>query len=113
MRVVAGQLRVRLMETVYSVELRHQQDPGAALEGDDEEGMMEKRSHRTHDWLCVWSGEEHLCVNASHQQGNQGTGEVYTRLSHSFHVLRATGDHCNSQRIHTQHFLHMYICPCL
>lgn len=113
MRVVAGQLRVRLMETVYSVELRHQRDPGAALEGDDEEGMMEKRSHRTHDWLCVWSGEEHLCVNASRQQGNQGTGEVYTRLSHSFHVLRAAGDHCNIQRIHTQHFLHVYICPCL
>ncbi|XP_042083292.1 uncharacterized protein LOC102293428 [Haplochromis burtoni] len=94
--LIEGQLRVRLMETVYSVELRHQRDPGAALEGDDEEGMMEKRSHRTHDWLCVWSGEEHLCVNASRQQGNQGTGEVYTQLSHSFHVLRATGVPPNS-----------------
>ncbi|CAI5641741.1 unnamed protein product [Oreochromis niloticus] len=94
--LIEGQLRVRLMETVYSVEMRHQRDPGEALEGDDEEGMMGKGSHRAHDWLCVWSGEEHLCVNASRQRGSRGTGEIYTRLSHSFQVLRATGVPPNS-----------------
>ncbi|XP_059200431.1 uncharacterized protein LOC131980237 [Centropristis striata] len=44
-----------------------------------------------HDWLCVWSGAEHLCVNASRRLGDGGTGEVYSSLSHSFHLLSAAG----------------------
>ncbi|XP_054870046.1 uncharacterized protein LOC111586552 isoform X1 [Amphiprion ocellaris] len=92
--LIEGQLRVRVMETLYSVEMRHQRDPGEVSGGDEvEEGMMEKMSRH---WLCVWSGVEHLCVNVSHQLWNQGRGEVYTRLSHSFHLLNTTGVPANS-----------------
>ncbi|XP_030607400.1 uncharacterized protein LOC115795564 [Archocentrus centrarchus] len=94
--LIEGQLRVRLMDTVYSAELRHQRDPGETLDGGDEEGTMGKRPHVVHDWLCVWSGEEHLCVNVSRQLGNQGKGELYAQLSHSFHVLGVTGVPPNS-----------------
>ncbi|XP_068995564.1 uncharacterized protein [Embiotoca jacksoni] len=94
--VIEGQLRVRVMETVHSVELRHQQDPGEILDGDDEEGMMGKESQWARDWLCVWSGEVHLCVNVSHQLGNQGKGGVHMQLTHSFHLLNATGVPANS-----------------
>ncbi|XP_051809947.1 uncharacterized protein LOC110964699 isoform X2 [Acanthochromis polyacanthus] len=92
--LIEGQLRVRVMETVYSVEMRHHQDPGEVLAGDDfEEGVKGKMSR---DWLCVWSGVEHLCVNVSRQLWNQRSGEVYARLSHSFHLLNTTGVPANS-----------------
>ncbi|XP_071348305.1 uncharacterized protein [Trachinotus anak] len=86
--LVEGQLRVRVMETLYSVELRHQEDPGEALDSEDEKGTIEKKST---DWLCVRAGKENLFMNVSCQLGNQGRGEVYTQLSHSFHLLNATG----------------------
>ncbi|XP_040911109.1 uncharacterized protein LOC121193056 [Toxotes jaculatrix] len=89
--LIEGQLRVRVKETLYSVELTHQEDPGEALDSEDEEGVMGKKSHGSRDWLCVWAGEENLFVNVSRQIGNQGRGEVYTQLSHSFHLLNATG----------------------
>ncbi|XP_042353477.1 uncharacterized protein LOC121951275 [Plectropomus leopardus] len=89
--LIEGQLRVRVMETLYSVELRHQEDPGDSSDREDEEGMMGKKFPVARDWLCVWLGKEHLCVNASRRLGDQGTGEVTTRLSHSFHLLNATG----------------------
>ncbi|XP_070774929.1 uncharacterized protein [Enoplosus armatus] len=89
--LIEGQLRVRVMETLYSVELRHQKDPGDSLDREDEESIMGKKLHVARDWLCVWLGAEHLCVNVSHRLGDRGTGEVYTRLSHSFHLLNATG----------------------
>lgn len=81
------------METLYSVELRHQEDTGDSLDRGDDEGMMGKKSHVPRDWLCVWVGAEHLCVNVSRRLGDWGTGEVYTRLSNSFHLLNATGNH--------------------
>ncbi|XP_070700951.1 uncharacterized protein [Pempheris klunzingeri] len=83
-----GQLRVRVMETLYSVELRHQEDSSSR---NDEEGMTEKKFHVAHDWLCVWLGEEHVCVNVSRRLEDRGTGEVYTTVSHSFHLLNVTG----------------------
>ncbi|XP_042284010.1 uncharacterized protein LOC121908222 isoform X3 [Thunnus maccoyii] len=89
--LIEGQLRVRVMETLYSVELRHQEDPGESLGREDDDSMMGKKSHVTRDWLCVWSGAENLCVNVSRQMGVEGRGEVYTQLSHSFNLLNATG----------------------
>ena len=77
------------MEALYSVELRHQEDPGDSSDREDEE--RGKRLHVAHDWLCVRLGAEHLCVNASRRLGDRGTGEIDTRLSHSFHLLTATG----------------------
>ncbi|KAK2822136.1 hypothetical protein Q5P01_022201 [Channa striata] len=91
-----GQLRVRVMETLYSVDLRHQDDSEEPLDKENEGGMMEKKYHGAHDWLCVWSGEENLCINVSRQQGNQGWREVYTQLSHSFQLLKAKGLPANS-----------------
>lgn len=93
LNVIVGQLRVRVMETLYSVELRHQEDPGDSSDRGEEEGTMGKKAHVPCDWLCVWVGAEHLCVNVSRRLGDRGTGEVYTRLSHSFHLLNATGNH--------------------
>ncbi|XP_069367780.1 uncharacterized protein [Paralichthys olivaceus] len=94
--LIEGQLRVRVMEKLYSVELRHQEDPGEAVDSEDGEGMMGKKSSRAHDWLCVRSEEENLFLNVSRQLGNQGWGEVYTQLSHSFHLLNLTGVPANS-----------------
>ncbi|TDH06001.1 hypothetical protein EPR50_G00128340 [Perca flavescens] len=89
--LIEGQLRVRVMETLYSAELRHQEDPGDSSDGEDKEGMMGKKFHVARDWLCVWLGAENLCLNVSRRVGGQRTGEVYTRLSHSFHLFNATG----------------------
>ncbi|CAK6952249.1 uncharacterized protein LOC121908222 isoform X2 [Scomber scombrus] len=89
--LIEGQLRVRVMETLHSVELRHQKDPGEHLGRVDDEGMMGKKSHMVHDWLCVWSGVENLCVNVSRQVGAEGRGELYTQLTHSVRLLNATG----------------------
>ncbi|XP_032388091.1 uncharacterized protein LOC116699543 isoform X2 [Etheostoma spectabile] len=89
--LIEGQLRVRVMETLYSAELRHQEDPGDSSNGEDEEGMMGKKFHMARDWLCVWLGAEHLCVNVSRRLGGRRTGEVYTRLSHSFNLFNAKG----------------------
>ncbi|KAE8291162.1 hypothetical protein D5F01_LYC10756 [Larimichthys crocea] len=89
--LVEGQMRVRVMETVYRVELKHQEDPGDSLDSEDEEGMMGKKFHVAHDWLCVWVDAEHSCVNVSRRLGDWGTGEVHTGLFHSFQLLRATG----------------------
>lgn len=89
----AGQLRVRVKDVLYSVEARHQENPRESLDKADDEVIMEKNYSGARDWLCVWSGEEHVCVNVSRQQWNQGRGEVYTQLSHSFHLLKGTGNH--------------------
>ncbi|XP_051279537.1 uncharacterized protein LOC127375918 isoform X2 [Dicentrarchus labrax] len=94
--LIEGQVRVRVMETLYSVELRHQEDPGDSSIREDEEGRMGNKFSVARDWLCVWLGKEHLCVNVSRRLGDQGTGEVYTRLSHCFHLLNATGVPVNS-----------------
>lgn len=89
----AGQLRVRVKDVLYSVELRHQENPGESLDLEDDEVRVKQGSSGARDWLCVWSGEEHVCLNVSRQQWNQGRGEVYTRISHSFHFLNVTGEH--------------------
>ncbi|XP_067330193.1 uncharacterized protein [Channa argus] len=91
-----GQLTVRVMDTLYTLDLRHQEDSEEPLDINNEGGMMEKKSHRACDWLCVWSGEENLCVNVSRQQGNHGWREVYAQLSHSFQLLKAKGVPANS-----------------
>uniref|UniRef100_UPI003AABB2CD uncharacterized protein n=1 Tax=Centroberyx gerrardi TaxID=166262 RepID=UPI003AABB2CD len=91
-----GHLRVRVLEALYSVELRHQEDPGESWDGEDEEGMMGKESSRARDWLCARSGAESLCVNVSRELGGQGRGGVYAQLSHSSHLLSATGIPANS-----------------
>nr|XP_043895928.1 uncharacterized protein LOC122778275 [Solea senegalensis] len=88
--LIEGHLRVKVMETLYSVELRHEEDHAEALYSDNKE-VMGKISSRAYDWLCVHLGEEHLLVNVSHRLGNHGRGEVYTQLSHSFHLLNLTG----------------------
>ena len=81
------------MEDVYSVELRHQEDPADSSGGEHEEGTLGEKFHGARDWLCVWLGAEHSCVNVSRRLGDRGMGEVHARLSHSFHLLSATGDH--------------------
>ncbi|XP_068593999.1 uncharacterized protein [Cebidichthys violaceus] len=94
--LIEGQLRVRVMETLYVAELRHQEAPGDTSDREDEEGMAGKKFHVARDWLCVWIGAEHFCVNASHRLGDRGTGEVNTSLSHSLRLLNATGIYGNS-----------------
>ncbi|XP_034558150.1 uncharacterized protein LOC117826305 [Notolabrus celidotus] len=91
--LIEGQLRVRVMETLYSVALKHQQDTEDRAEKD---GLTENKLHVSHDWLCVWFGEEHLCLNVSHQLEGPGTGEVHTTLNHSLHLLSAAGVPANS-----------------
>ncbi|KAM8838905.1 uncharacterized protein ACB058_015501 isoform 2-T2 [Synchiropus picturatus] len=81
--VMEGQMRVRVMERLYSVELQHQ--PGEAQSRDQVSDRMAR------DWICVRSGVEYLCVNVSHQISPKGMREFSTQLSHSFHQLSATG----------------------
>nr|XP_020442398.1 uncharacterized protein LOC109951951 [Monopterus albus] len=94
--LIKGQLRVRVMDTLCSVELRHQEDPGESPNKGDEEDMRGEKSHRARDWLCVGLGQENLCVNVSRQQGKHGWSEVYTQLSHSVRLLEASGVPANS-----------------
>ncbi|XP_061587435.1 uncharacterized protein LOC133452232 [Cololabis saira] len=83
---IKGQLRVEVMDTVHSVELRHQTKAAG-----DEEGMTGEETDGARDLLCVRSGMEHLCVNVSRQLANQGRGEVFLQLCHSSHLLNVTG----------------------
>ncbi|CAJ1071926.1 uncharacterized protein LOC122887130 [Xyrichtys novacula] len=88
-----GQLRVRVMEDLYSIELKHQED----TEDPRDKGVITgNKPYVSRDWLCIWFGAEHLCLNVSRQLGDHGTGEIYTRLSHSSHLLSATGVPANS-----------------
>lgn len=92
-------MRVRVMETLYSVELKHHEDPADSSDKEDKERIIGQKVHVTSDWLCARLGSEHLCVNVSRRLGDWGTGELHTRLSHSFHLLNATG---------TYYFIHIY-----
>ncbi|KAM4557598.1 uncharacterized protein V3H82_017324 [Fundulus diaphanus] len=84
-----GHLRINVMETVHSIQLRHQLDAAESLAKDG--GMVGEDSPRTQDWLCVWSGLQNLCVNVSRLLENQANGEIFVQLSHSFHLLNTTG----------------------
>lgn len=83
---VLGQMRVQLLENLYSVELRHREEPA-----DPSHNTTARRSHATSDWLCATLGSEHLCVNVSCRFEDSDAGRVQTRLSHSFHLLNNTG----------------------
>lgn len=89
MNVAAGHLRVNLMETVHSIELRHQLGAAGLVK---EEAVMGDNSQQTQDWLCVQSGLQNLCVNVSRHLENQGNGQIFFQLSHSFHILNNTGE---------------------
>lgn len=95
MSVAAGQLRVRVMETVHSLELRHHRNAARSRNTNDENGAMGEKAEGARDWLCVWSGTEHLCVNVSRQLANQERGEVFLQACHSFRWLSVTGDLCS------------------
>ncbi|XP_056913419.1 uncharacterized protein LOC130539234 isoform X1 [Takifugu flavidus] len=79
-----GQIRVRVMEALYRLELRRHDYPSVSSDA-------RRKSNGSADWLCLWFGSEHLCVNVSRKVGNWGTGEVHTRLFHSSRLLNATG----------------------
>lgn len=84
---VLGQIRVRLLENLYSLELRHQEEPPDPSH-DHTTGI---RPHVTSDWLCATLGLEHLCVNVSCRFQHLDAGQVQARLSHSFHLLNDSG----------------------
>ncbi|XP_037837860.1 uncharacterized protein LOC108248532 [Kryptolebias marmoratus] len=92
--LIEGHMRVQVMETVHSIELRHQGEAAGSL--DKEEGTSGEKSHGAQDWLCVWSGLEHFCVNVSLQFTNQINGDIFLLLSHSTHLLSTAGVPSNS-----------------
>lgn len=73
------------MEALYRLELRRHHYPSVSS---DARGKFDGGA----DWMCAWSGSEHLCANMSRKVGNWGTGEVHARLFHSSHLLNATGN---------------------
>ncbi|XP_061695033.1 uncharacterized protein LOC133510744 isoform X2 [Syngnathoides biaculeatus] len=83
--IAEGQVRVRVKETLYSVDLRHQE------ETEERSHMVERKVSYTHSWMCFLSRTENFCVNMSRQLEKKGTGEVYVQLSHSSQQLNATG----------------------
>ncbi|XP_061551184.1 uncharacterized protein LOC133412122 isoform X1 [Phycodurus eques] len=83
--ITQGQVRVRVEETFFSVDLRHQEEKEELYD------MLETKVSFTRSWMCVLLGAENFCVNVSRQLGKKGTGEVYIQLSHSSHQLNATG----------------------
>ncbi|XP_061654143.1 uncharacterized protein LOC133489262 isoform X2 [Phyllopteryx taeniolatus] len=83
--ITEGQVRVRVEETFFSMDLRHQE------EKEELSDMLETKVSFTRSWMCVLLGAENFCVNVSRQLGKKGTGEVYIQLSHSSHQLNATG----------------------
>nr|XP_057943014.1 uncharacterized protein LOC131138235 isoform X3 [Doryrhamphus excisus] len=80
-----GQLRVKVKDVLYSMDLRHQEDTDEGLD------KLGKNVHVSHSWMCVLSGVENFCVNVSRQLETKGMGEVYIQLSHSSQLLNATG----------------------
>ncbi|CAG5896969.1 unnamed protein product [Menidia menidia] len=98
--LIEGQLRTRLTETVHVIDLRHQREAGKSSDVDGEEDKMGEKFQEARDWLCLWSGAEHLCLNVSWQLTKRSKerrgGEVFGLLSHSFHALDATGIPNNS-----------------
>lgn len=90
MSAFLGQMRVRVLETLYSMELRHHEDDAEST-NEDKGRVTGSKVHATSDWLCAWLGSEHLCVNVSCRFEDSGSGQVQSRLSHSFHLLNATG----------------------
>ncbi|XP_054625428.1 uncharacterized protein LOC129177877 [Dunckerocampus dactyliophorus] len=84
-----GQLRVKVKDVFYSMDLRHQEDTEERL------GILGKNLYVTHSWMCVLSGVENFCVNVSRQLETEGMGEVYIQLSHSSQLLNATGSQVN------------------
>lgn len=90
MFAILGQMRIRVLETLYSVELRHHEDP-AVSSNEDKGHVTSRKVLTTSDWLCAWLDSEHLCVNVSCRFEDSGSGQVQSRLSHSFHLLNATG----------------------
>lgn len=80
------------MESLYSVELRHHKDHTDSPDVEDEDDQAGRKLHTGNDWLCVWLGAEHLCVNVSRQLRDCCTSEVHTVLSHSIQLLHATGN---------------------
>lgn len=100
-------MRVRVMEALYIVELRHHEDPADSSDKEEKERVIGKKFHVTRDWLCAWLGSEHLCVNVSRRLGDWGTGEIHTELSHSFHLLNATGNYYFIRIFYTLYPLHV------
>lgn len=72
------------MGTLYRLELRHQRYPADASD-------ISRGLNASTDWLCVWLGSEHVCVNVSRKLVDWGTGEVHARLFHSSRLLNGTG----------------------
>lgn len=80
-------MRVRLLDNLYILELKHQKEPPDPLHVHTTGG----RPHVTSDWLCATLGSEHLCVNVSCRFEDSDAGQVLARLSHSFHLLNDSG----------------------
>ncbi|XP_077415011.1 uncharacterized protein LOC144044458 isoform X2 [Vanacampus margaritifer] len=88
--ITEGQIRVRVEETYYSMQLKHQEEKEEVLD------MLEKKLHPTRSWMCVLLGAENFCVNVSRHLEEKGAGEVHIQLSHSSQLLNATGLPANS-----------------
>lgn len=91
-----------MTEDLYRLELRRHDYPSVSSDA-------RRKSDGSADWLCLWFGSEHLCVNVSRKVGNWGTGEVHTRLFHSSRLLNATGNHRRTCLVHSQ--LHLSVPP--
>ncbi|XP_077359529.1 uncharacterized protein LOC144005296 isoform X2 [Festucalex cinctus] len=83
--ITEGQVRVRVEETYYSMQLKHQEEKEEVI------GMSEKKLPPTRSWMCVLSGAENFCVNVRRHLEKKGAGEVHIQLSHSSQLLNATG----------------------
>lgn len=98
---IAGQIRVRVMETLYRLELRRHNYPAVSSD--------RRKSNGSADWLCLWLASEQLCVNVSRKVGNWGTGEVHARLFHSSRLLNATGNHRSTRLMHNGSLLRLSV----
>lgn len=92
------------MEALYRLELRRHNYPSVSSD-------TRRKSNGSADWLCLWFGSEHLCVNVSRKVGNWGTGEVHTRLFHSSRLLNATGNHRSACLAHSGSPLRLSVHP--
>lgn len=99
-------MRVRLLENLHSLELRHQEEPA-----DSSHGHTTGRRPHTTTWLCATLGSEDLCVNVSCRFEDSDSGQVQTRLSHSFHLLNDTGIHLPGRVDFTHHCLVCLLSP--
>lgn len=82
LQMVPGQVRVRVEETFYGMDVRHREE---------KEGALDQKCSPARSWMCLLSGADNVCVNVSRRWESKGPAELHVQLSHVCALLNAAG----------------------